>query len=123
MHLGPGTDRLRCWRPGCNRSGPALLFLEVVVKLFEFSPTRSIRVRWTLQELGVDFEAVTVNLMAGEHRRPEFLKLNPAGSAIVNAAGPIRQIVQSSARAERRYLVIAAGEPAKPGTVVQVQTP
>jgi glutathione S-transferase len=49
------------------------------MRLYEFGPTRSIRVRWTLQELGVDFEAVTVNLRAGEHRRPEFLKLNPAG--------------------------------------------
>ncbi|MCA6098328.1 YncE family protein [Bradyrhizobium australafricanum] len=48
---------------------------------------------------------------------------NPAGSAIVNAAGPIRQIVQSAARAERRYLVIASGEPAKLGAVVQVQAP
>lgn len=48
---------------------------------------------------------------------------NPAGSAIVNAAGPIRQIVQSSAKAERRYLVISAGEPSKLGAVVQVQTP
>jgi glutathione S-transferase len=25
---------------------------------------RSIRVRWTLQELGVDFESVTVNMLA-----------------------------------------------------------
>lgn len=49
------------------------------MKLYEFAPTRSIRVRWTLQELGVAFEAVTVNLMAGEHRRPEFLAINPAG--------------------------------------------
>ncbi|MGY4426673.1 YVTN family beta-propeller protein [Bradyrhizobium sp. JR6.1] len=48
---------------------------------------------------------------------------NPAGSAIVNAAGPIRQIVQSAAKAERRYLVIASGEPAKLGVVIQVQTP
>lgn len=48
---------------------------------------------------------------------------NPAGSAIVNATGPIRQIVQSSAQAGRRYLVISAGEPSKPGAIVQVQTP
>jgi glutathione S-transferase len=47
--------------------------------LYEFAPTRSIRVRWTLQELGVEFESVTINLTDGEHRRPEFLKLNPAG--------------------------------------------
>jgi glutathione S-transferase len=49
------------------------------MKLFEFSPTRSIRVRWTLQELEVDFEASTVNLLAGEHRQPAFLAINPAG--------------------------------------------
>ena len=49
------------------------------MKLFEFAPTRSIRVRWTLQELGVEFEAVTVNMLAGEHRSPEYLKINPAG--------------------------------------------
>ncbi|SEF09832.1 40-residue YVTN family beta-propeller repeat-containing protein [Rhizobiales bacterium GAS191] len=46
---------------------------------------------------------------------------NPAGSAIVNAAGPIRQIVQSDAKAERRYLVIATGTAANLGAPVQAQ--
>ncbi|ARQ00310.1 YncE family protein [Pseudorhodoplanes sinuspersici] len=46
---------------------------------------------------------------------------NPAGSAIVNTTGPIRQIVQNDARAERRYLVIAEGTPAQPGRIVQRQ--
>lgn len=50
-----------------------------MLKLYEFPPTRSIRVRWTLQELEVPFEGVTVNMMAGEHRSPEFLSINPAG--------------------------------------------
>jgi glutathione S-transferase len=49
------------------------------MQLYEFAPTRSIRARWMLQELGVDFEAITINLAAGEHRHPEFLKINPAG--------------------------------------------
>jgi YVTN family beta-propeller protein len=48
---------------------------------------------------------------------------NPAGAAIVNATGPIRQIVQNSAKTERRYLVIAPGEPSKYGDAVQVQNP
>ena len=48
---------------------------------------------------------------------------NPAGSAIVNVAGPIRQIVQGPGEAERRYLVIAPGDAAKFGAAVQVQTP
>ena len=49
------------------------------MKLYEFAFTRSIRARWTLQELGVDFEGVTVNMRAGEHRSSQFLAINPAG--------------------------------------------
>jgi hypothetical protein len=47
---------------------------------------------------------------------------NPAGSAIVNAVGPVRQVVQNEAASERRYLVIAEGTPAQPGSIVQRQT-
>jgi Glutathione S-transferase, N-terminal domain len=58
-----------------------------MMKLYGFPPTRSIRVLWTLRELGVDFELVEVNLMAGENRRPEFLALNPAGKLPVLVDG------------------------------------
>jgi glutathione S-transferase len=63
--------------------------VEDIVKLYEFAPTRSIRARWTLQELGVEFEAVSVNLVAGEHRKPEFLALNPAGKLPVLVDGDL----------------------------------
>lgn len=46
---------------------------------------------------------------------------NPAGSAIVNVAGPIRQIVDRSAADAKRYLVIAAGDAAMPGEAVQIE--
>jgi YVTN family beta-propeller protein len=46
---------------------------------------------------------------------------NPAGSAIVNAAGPIRQIVQNETESERRYLVIAPGNAENVGSPLQVQ--
>lgn len=46
---------------------------------------------------------------------------NPAGSAIVNAIGPIRQIVQTSGDQRRRYLVIAPQVEGKPGKPVQLQ--
>ena len=46
---------------------------------------------------------------------------NPAGAAIVNAIGPIRQMVQADAGAARRYLVIAPGTAVQPGRPVQVQ--
>ncbi len=60
-----------------------------MMRLYEFAPTRSIRVRWTLQELAAPFEAITVNLRAGDHRRPEFLALNPAGKVPVLVDGDL----------------------------------
>jgi YVTN family beta-propeller protein len=46
---------------------------------------------------------------------------NPAGSAIVNAIGPIRQIVRGEQSTPRRYLVIVPGPAEKMGAPVQVQ--
>jgi len=46
---------------------------------------------------------------------------NPAGSAIVNTTGPIRQIVQSDTGQVRRYLVIAEGKSGQPGKIIQRQ--
>jgi YVTN family beta-propeller protein len=46
---------------------------------------------------------------------------NPAGASIVNALGPIRQIVQGGGATPRRYLVIASGTPDHVGSPVQVQ--
>jgi len=46
---------------------------------------------------------------------------NSSGSAIVNAVGPIRQIVQGENQAPRRFLVIAPGRVGHLGAPVQVQ--
>ncbi len=54
-----------------------------MMTLYEFGPTRSLRPRWMLQELGVDFETISVDLIAGEHRDPDFLQVNPAGKVPV----------------------------------------
>jgi YVTN family beta-propeller protein len=50
---------------------------------------------------------------------------NPAGAQIVNAVGPIRQIVDPTKESsnDRRYLAVLAVENGKPGRVVQVQQP
>jgi hypothetical protein len=48
---------------------------------------------------------------------------NPAGAAIVDAAGPIRQLVEGETTAARRYLVIAADSATGPGKPVQIQVP
>ena len=59
------------------------------MKLYGFGPTRSLRAMWGLKELGVKFELIPVNLQAGEHRRPEFLALNPAGKVPVLVDGDL----------------------------------
>ena len=46
---------------------------------------------------------------------------NPAGSAIVNAAGPIRQVVSGEAGGGRRWLVVADSSTGSPSAVIQVQ--
>jgi YVTN family beta-propeller protein len=46
---------------------------------------------------------------------------NPAGAAVVNSVGPIRQVVAADATETRRYLVIAPGTPKNIGQPVQTQ--
>jgi hypothetical protein len=46
---------------------------------------------------------------------------NAAGAAVVNAVGPIRQIVRSKQRVERRYLAIMPADGATLGAPVQIQ--
>jgi len=48
---------------------------------------------------------------------------NPAGSAIVNASGPIRQVVQGDVSQAPRFLVIAEAVNGVPGKIIQVQRP
>jgi glutathione S-transferase len=47
---------------------------------FYYSPMSSAtRIHWALEELGVPYEKVKVDLAAGEQRKPEYLALNPNG--------------------------------------------
>ena len=59
------------------------------MQLYEFPPTRSIRPRWVLQELGVPFESVIVDPRRGDLRSPAFLKLNPAARIPVLVDGEL----------------------------------
>ncbi|UEP30019.1 MULTISPECIES: glutathione S-transferase family protein [unclassified Burkholderia] len=59
------------------------------MKLYGFAGTRTQRALWGLKELDADFEFVSVNLLAGEHKRPEFLHLNPAGKVLVLVDGDL----------------------------------
>jgi glutathione S-transferase len=66
------------------------------MKLYGFAGTRSQRALWGLKEVDADFEYVSVNLLEGEHKRPEFLKINPAGKVPVLIDGE-RVIPESAA--------------------------
>ena len=76
------------------------------MKLYEFPPTRSIRARWTLQELGVDFQSITVDLLNGEHRSPQFLAINPAGKVPV-LVDDGRVVTESGSRVTVADFVVA----------------
>ncbi|KVN23186.1 glutathione S-transferase [Burkholderia stagnalis] len=59
------------------------------MKLYGFPGTRTQRALWGLKELDANFEFVSVNLLQGEHKRPEFLRLNPAGKVPVLVDGDL----------------------------------
>lgn len=50
------------------------------MKLYHSPQSRSIRPRWMLEEIGAPYEVVTLNLQAGDQKKPEYLKLNPNGA-------------------------------------------
>ncbi|GAB6849324.1 glutathione S-transferase family protein [Paraburkholderia kururiensis] len=66
-----------------------------MMRLYGFAGTRSQRALWGLKEVDADFEFVSVNLREGEHKRPEFLRINPAGKVPVLIDGD--QIIPESA--------------------------
>jgi glutathione S-transferase len=47
---------------------------------FYYSPmSNATRVHWSLEELGIAYEKVKLDLRAGDQKKPEFLALNPNG--------------------------------------------
>ena len=50
------------------------------MKLLGFAMSPNVRrAQLTLEELGLPYELVPVDLMSGEHKKPEYLALNPNG--------------------------------------------
>src|SRR5262245_11968243 len=48
--------------------------------IFYYAPMSSASpTHWILEELGVPYEKVKVDLQGGESKKPEFLKINPNG--------------------------------------------
>ncbi|MBU3021494.1 glutathione S-transferase family protein [Aestuariibacter sp. A3R04] len=64
--------------------------------LYGFPRTRSVRVAWALEELGLPYEYQLVNLRTGEQKSEAFLQRNPAGK-VPALAGEIGTMMESAA--------------------------
>ncbi len=72
-----------------------------MIKLYGFPSTRSTRVSWVLEELGIKWQYHPVDLFKREHLQPEFVALN------VNAKVPVlvdKDIIISESAAICQYL-------------------
>jgi glutathione S-transferase len=49
------------------------------LKLYGGTKNRGRRCYWLAKELGLDIEAIEIDLHTGQHKSPEFLKINPNG--------------------------------------------
>jgi glutathione S-transferase len=66
------------------------------MKLYGTPPTRALRVVWLLNELGLEYEMLPVDVLQGETRTEDFLALNPAAKVPVLVDGSV-VVTESSA--------------------------
>jgi glutathione S-transferase len=59
------------------------------MRLYYFPSPNPQKVQFALLELGLDCEVVPIDLAKGEHRKPEFLALNPCGRVPVFTDGDL----------------------------------
>jgi glutathione S-transferase len=67
------------------------------MKLFGFKNSRSNRVEWMLRELGVDYEFVKVDLLTGEHKKPDHVSRHGHGLVPALEDGDVRMIESAAA--------------------------
>jgi glutathione S-transferase len=59
----------------------------MILKLYGGARSRAAIVQWYLEELGIPYEFVLLDMEAGAHRQPDFLALNPFGKVPVIVEG------------------------------------
>ncbi len=63
----------------------------MTLKLYGGVRSRAAIVQWYLEELGIPYEFVLLDMQSGEHLQPDYLKINPLGKvpAIVDGEFPL----------------------------------
>ncbi|HKD69283.1 MAG TPA: glutathione S-transferase family protein [Candidatus Binataceae bacterium] len=92
------------------------------LKLYQFAASGNSRiVRLVLEEKGLKFERVNIDVTKGENRTPEFLKLNPRGKVPVLVHGtPEGDVVLSESSVINEYLEeVFPDPPLMPATPAQ----
>jgi YVTN family beta-propeller protein len=122
LGLAGSSAHLSLVRPGDRTSGAAVattvtLFDQGLVQVLEASVTGLTPQQTYVLALAAQADG------SGELQPLASFTANPAGAAIVNAIGPIRQVVQGERDGGRRYLVIAPQAGGAVGVPVQVQAP
>ncbi|MDA3920118.1 MAG: YncE family protein [Salinisphaera sp.] len=119
LGLAGETAHLTLDKPGANKGQNA----PTSVALYNQGLSQILEASVTGLEPGKHYVLAVAQNADGSGRLQTLadFKANPAGASIVNAVGPIRQIVKGEDGSAQRYLVIAAGSMSNPGAPVQVQ--
>src|SRR4051812_44056627 len=65
----------------CNRTAAGEILSKL--KLYGGAKNRGRRCYWLAKELGLEIDAIEIDLHSGQHKSPDFLKLNPNGQVPV----------------------------------------
>jgi glutathione S-transferase len=66
------------------------------MKLYHSAQSRSVRPRWLLEELGVPYDLVRLDMSKGEHKTAEYMKIHPHGAVPALVDGEV-SLIESAA--------------------------
>lgn len=89
-----------------------------MLTLYSYPNSRSLRVAWTLEELGLDYRIHALDLKAGEGHNPDYLAIHPDGKAPALVDG---ELVLFESSAICRYLAAREGRLLPPSLSGQAQ--
>jgi glutathione S-transferase len=69
---------------------PRYTLMTPMLKLYGGARTRAAIVQWYLEELGIAYDYMTLDLQAGEHRQPDYLAINPVGKVPAIVDGDLK---------------------------------